>query len=255
MPRALAADSHDFAGDDPRPDSHGARLGSGQRAVCTAGARHYRWTHGVGDRDRISGSSSVSSGSPPRRDETYGAGELRNGMNMMQMKFWLRGLCLGLLAPQILCAQVPAPSPADAAAMHLTLHQAEELALKNNPQISVSKLLALAQGQVVREVRSVELPQVTADLTAVDARDGTRLTAGGLNNPILYERAAGGVSVGQLITDFGRTHNLVASAQLQEKAQQSSQTATANDIILAVDQAFYHALSAQALVKVAQGTL
>lgn len=178
-------------------------------------------------------------------------------MRDMRIGSWF---CLGLALTGCLWAQTPSASPsptslAGVAATQLTLQQAEALAVKNNPRISVSKLLSLAQGEVVRETRSAELPQVTGNLTAADARSGSRITAGGLNNPTVFERAAGGVTVGQLITDFGRTRNLVSSAQFQEKAQSASEMATVNDITLAVDQAFYGALSAQALVKVAQGTV
>jgi outer membrane protein len=137
----------------------------------------------------------------------------------------------------------------------LTVTDAEAIALKNHPQISTARLLALAQGQVTKEMRSAELPTVSGDLTAVDAHDGGRITAGFLNNPVLYTRAGGGVSVSQLITDFGRTRNLVASAGLQEKAQQSTEMATEADIKLAVDEAFYRALAAQAVMNVAKKTV
>jgi outer membrane protein len=138
---------------------------------------------------------------------------------------------------------------------NLTVSDAEAIALKNHPQISVARLLALAQGQVTKEAKSAELPTVTGNLTAVDAHDGGRITAGLLNNPVLYTRAAGGVSVSQLITDFGRTRNLVASAGLREKAQQSAETATEADIRLAVDETFYRALAAQDVVNVAKKTV
>ena len=156
-------------------------------------------------------------------------------------------LGLGLCA----CAQTAAPT----SSIRLTLHDAEQLALKHNPQISVAKLLTLAQHQVTRETRSSELPFATGSLTAVDAHEGTRITAGALNNPSVFDRAGGGVSVGQLITDFGRTHDLVASAGLRERAQQQSELATTADITLAVDRAFYSALAAQAELAVAQQTV
>src|SRR5579864_1431853 len=120
-----------------------------------------------------------------------------------------------------LCAQTPAPPPTPAT--QLTLHDAEQLALKNNPQISIAKLLTFAQHQVVRETRSAELPLATGSLTAVDAHEGTRITAGALNNPSVFERAGAGVTVGQLITDFGRTRNLVGSANLREQAQKQAE--------------------------------
>ncbi len=156
-----------------------------------------------------------------------------------------------------LCGQVPNSSgqPPQPIGNTLTVAQAEQLALQHNPQISSSKLIALAQGQVTREVRSRELPQIVGNLTAVDAHQNSRITAGGLNNPVVYQRAAGGVTVSQLISDFGRTRNLVASAKYNQRSQEMAAKATAADIILAVDSAFYHALNAQALVSVAQQTV
>ena len=137
----------------------------------------------------------------------------------------------------------------------LTLAQAEQIAIRNNPNISVARLLALAQAQVTREVRSAEMPTAIGNLTAVDAHENSRITAGLLNNPSVYDRAAGGLTVSQLITDFGRTHNLVLSAESLAKAQLESAHATELDITLTVDQAFYQALTAQAVLKVAQSTV
>ena len=62
--------------------------------------------------------------------------------------------------------------------MRLTRAQAEQLALKNNPRVSVGRLLALAQHQVYRESRSAELPTFNGAITAVDANEGSRITAG-----------------------------------------------------------------------------
>jgi outer membrane protein len=93
------------------------------------------------------------------------------------------------------------------------------------------------------------------DLTAVDANTGARITAGALNNPIIYERAAGGALVSQLITDFGRTTNLIASANLAAKAENQNAMATKEQILLAVDQGFYNALQSHAVLTVAQQTV
>ncbi|MGD0098609.1 MAG: TolC family protein, partial [Terracidiphilus sp.] len=157
-------------------------------------------------------------------------------------------------------SQVPPPLPAPPqlpppTGPKLTLADAEKIALAHNPNVSVARLLQLAQAQVTREVRAGELPTVVGDLTAVSAHDNTRITAGALNNPTVYDRAAGGVTVSQLITDFGRTHNLIRSAQSNTKAQLEIERATAEDITLAVDQAFYRALTAQAVLRVAQQTV
>jgi outer membrane protein len=130
--------------------------------------------------------------------------------------------------------------------------EAEQMAIKNNPRISVGRLLALAQHQVVRETKAAELPTATASITAVEAEDATRISAGSLTASRLFTHAGAGGGFSQLLFDFGRTRNLVASSKLQEKAQNASALATTEDVILATDQAFYNALQAQSLLKVAQ---
>jgi outer membrane protein len=147
--------------------------------------------------------------------------------------------------------QLPAATPP----VKLTVQDAEALALRNNPQISVFRLLAMASQQVTREVKSNYYPTAYGSLTAVEPKDGSRIAAGNLNNPIIYERFAYGVTLAQMITDFGRTNNLVATAALRSKAADMNALATAAQIRLAVDQAFYNALQANAELKVAEQTV
>jgi outer membrane protein len=146
-------------------------------------------------------------------------------------------------------------TPALRPSVRLTLKQAEVLAIRNNPQVTGARLQALAAQQVVREVRSSYWPTAAANLTAVDSQENSRITAGGLNNPIIFERAAGGAAVSQLITDFGHTQNLVASARFSAKAQDQNALATREQILLAADQAFYGVLQAQAVLRVAEQTV
>lgn len=159
------------------------------------------------------------------------------------------------LATLTLCGALHAQKATAPPAVPLTLVQAEQIALQHNPNVSIARLLQLTQAQVTREVRSAELPTVTTNLTAADAHHNTRITAGVLNNPTVYQRAAGGLQVSQLITDFGRTHHLVSSAKETEQSELENQRATQQDITLAVDQAFYQALTAKAVLKVAQQTV
>jgi outer membrane protein len=139
--------------------------------------------------------------------------------------------------------------------MRLNRVAAEQLAIKNNPRISVGRLLALAQHQTYREARSAELPSFTGLLTAAEANEGSRVSAGPINAPRLLDHAGAGVAFTQLITDFGRTIHLVSSSKLLEKAQTANALATTEDIVLVTDQAFYNALQAQELLKVAQQTV
>jgi outer membrane protein len=164
-----------------------------------------------------------------------------------------------LLSVRVQAQAVPPPPDASTSAvgtaMQLTLQQAEAIALKNNPQITIGRLRALAAQQYVREARSALLPNAYLSLTAVDANPGSRLAAGSLTNSVLYSRAADGVSVSQLVTDFGRTTNLLSSSEYNAKAEDQTAAATRADILLVVDQAFYNSLETKALVTVAEETV
>ncbi|MGA2904060.1 MAG: TolC family protein [Candidatus Korobacteraceae bacterium] len=158
-------------------------------------------------------------------------------------------------APQPITLPTQVQLPTTGALHRLTIQDAEALAIKNNPQISVNRLLYLASHQVTREQQAAYYPTVSANLTGVDANQGSRLAAGIINSPTLLTRAAGGLVLSQLLTDFGRTNNLVATAALRAKAADMNRAATVDDIKLAVDQAFYNALQDSALVKVAEETV
>jgi len=119
-------------------------------------------------------------------------------------------------AAAIVAAAVCVSAPAAAQTIeHLSLHEAEQRAIENHPQIQAARVSAQAADEAVREARSAYFPTVSASLTGAQAESGTRIAAGGLNNPIILDRFAGGVSVGQLITDFGRTGALVQSLDLR----------------------------------------
>ena len=137
----------------------------------------------------------------------------------------------------------------------LTLKQAQEIALRNHPRISQAELEALASKQVVNEVRAGFFPNVTFNATAVDAfESNTRLAAGGLNNPSVFDRNAEGLTATQLLTDFGRTAHLLNSSQLYSRAQDANAEATREQILLQVDVAFFAALKAQSVLVVARQT-
>jgi len=187
------------------------------------------------------------------------------GTRILVTSFWMLASAAGGHAQQVGSTlpsapmpQVSSQAPGRSGAVTptpLSVKDAQALALKNNPQISVARLTALASQQVTREVRSSLWPTARIDLTAVDTNPGNRITAGALNNPVIYQRAAAGATVSQLITDFGRTTNLVASANLAAKAENQNSLATKEQILLAVDQAFYNSLQAQAVLTVAQQTV
>ena len=125
-----------------------------------------------------------------------------------------------VLTAQAGSATTTAMSPAAAGSPTLlTRQEAEKTALANNPRIRISQLIARVQHQVVRERRADTLPNLTGSLTAVGANDGSRISSGSIAASRLLEHAGMGIQLSQLITDFGRTPNLIASAKLQEKAR------------------------------------
>jgi outer membrane protein len=152
--------------------------------------------------------------------------------------------------------QVPTQvSPAAAASQSLTLQQAEQIAVQNHPQVQAATYLAAAAKAQVTEARSEYFPHAYGSVTGVKAENDSRIAACALNNPIIYNRFADGVTVEQLVTDFGRTHELVKSANLHAKAQEENVTTSRADILLQVDAAYFNALKAQAVLRVAEETV
>jgi outer membrane protein len=137
----------------------------------------------------------------------------------------------------------------------LTLQQAEQMAIQNHPQIQASTALASAAEAQVREVRAAYYPNANGSLTGAEAVDSNRIGAGVLNDPRVFDKYANGFSVNQLITDFGRTHQLVKSSSLHARAQQENVVTSRADVLLQVDQSYFGVLRAQALLRVAQQTV
>jgi len=137
----------------------------------------------------------------------------------------------------------------------LALKEAEALALKNHPQVLAAQATVLEFNEHVVEERSAYFPTVDYDLTGSGGNPQGRIGAGYLPASRLFDRLGTGITLSQLITDSGRTPNLVASSRLQAQASQRTYEATRYDILLAVNQAYFGVLRAQALVKVAQQTV
>lgn len=154
-------------------------------------------------------------------------------------------LCFALTT--LLSAQAPEPS--------LTLEQARALALKNHPQVLASQATYLRADQLTREARSAYFPTLNGDITGAQAEVNSRIGAGLLNDPRLFNHFGSGLTLSQLITDLGRTQNLVANSSLQAQASRADYQATRYDVILGVDQAYYEVLLSEQLVNVAEQTV
>jgi len=156
-------------------------------------------------------------------------------------------------------AQQPAPA--------LKLEEAQQLALSNRPYLRARQLTAQAAEQTTVQFEAARYPQIYGNLTAATAyqeettRDGqdvkldSRIAAGQLNNPLVLQRNAAGIALSQLITDFGRTTNLIQSAKFNEQSQRQLVSASRAQVLLEVNDAYYSVLAAQAVLLVAQKTV
>jgi outer membrane protein len=154
-------------------------------------------------------------------------------------------LCIGL-AGGLAVAQSP---------KKLTLSEAEQIALHNHPRIGSADLVAQAAKAAIAESRAPFYPFVAGNFTSVAADHNTTLAAGAVQTSSLYSRVAAGVTISQLVTDFGRTSNLTEAAKMRASAQEQIAGNTRAAILIEVDQAYYQALAADTVLKVAQAVV
>src|SRR5262245_38369313 len=76
----------------------------------------------------------------------------------------------------------------------VTRAEAHKLAIENNPRLTASRFTAEAAAEVPAEVSSSFQPTFTANLTGVGADSGSRIAAGSLNNPVIYNRLGSGLT-------------------------------------------------------------
>jgi outer membrane protein len=140
-------------------------------------------------------------------------------------------------------------------AVRLKLSDATALALRNHPQIQAAQAESSAEGRRITETKAAYYPTVDGEVTGSGANHLARIGAGFLSDSSLFNRFGDGVEINQLISDFGRTSSLVAQSKLLAASSAKAVEATRYDILLRVNQAYYSALRAQALVKVATETV
>lgn len=147
------------------------------------------------------------------------------------------------------------PAGVPASAPRLTLQEAEAAALQNHPQVLAAQNEINYSNQQIVVSRSNYYPFITGDLTGSQGNDLSRIGAGDISASRLFDRVSPGMILHQLITDSGRTPNLVASSRLQAQATAQTAAATRYDVLLQVNRAYFEVLRAQAAVKVAEQTV
>jgi outer membrane protein len=168
------------------------------------------------------------------------------GNKTMLERLARKSILLGVFGAVGLLAQAPP---------RLTLEDAKAMALRNHPQVQAAQNeVAFANQQIIIN-RAPYYPTINGEITGSQGNDLSRIGAGDLSASRLFNRAGQGVVLTQLITDSGRTPNLVASARLNAQATAQTLDATRYDVLLSANRAYFDVLHAQAVVKVAQETV
>jgi outer membrane protein len=175
-----------------------------------------------------------------------GSKEMFHSLRQIRLSRKAFFIAVPLALPLALLAQTP-PT--------LTLQEADAMAIKNHPQIQAAQNEVNFANQQIVINRAPYFPRITGEVTGSQAESRSRIGAGDLTDSRLFNREGQGVAVQQLITDSGRTPNLVASARYQAQAAVQNSQATRYTVLLDVNRAYFDVLRAQATVKVAEQTV
>jgi outer membrane protein len=152
-----------------------------------------------------------------------------------------------------------AASPSNAAIggdESLSLGEAQAIAAANHPDIRVSVYDERAVKEGLAIATSIYRPQVQAEAVSAFAPPGTRIAAlNALNDPTVIGRFSTGISVSQYVTDFGRTADLVRAAELDADSAIARGAVTREEVALAVDNAYFEILRAEAMLAFARNTV
>ena len=157
---------------------------------------------------------------------------------------------------QMTAAQAPGtPAQSAPGVVALNLPDAERIAVQSHPQLQIAEHRANYAAAQVKQVQSLYFPQASGNVTGVVAENDSRISAGALNNPQIFDRFAYGAYVTQYVTDFGRTQALVRSSNQHAKAQAADVDTSRADVLLQVHEAYFGVLRAKVVLTVAQQTV
>jgi outer membrane protein len=161
-------------------------------------------------------------------------------------------------APEATHAPPLSPIPGDLSEKsgpRLTLRDAENEAIKNQPRFEAAQFRTLAAGKIVSAHRAGYFPQAVGNATAVEANDDSAVAAGALTTSSISSRAAVGGSLLQLITDFGHTPNLVRAARFEAQAAGQTQEGVRQAVLLDVQSEYFAAQAADSVRRTAEAVL
>ncbi|NNN05178.1 MAG: TolC family protein [Elusimicrobia bacterium] len=146
----------------------------------------------------------------------------------------------------------PEPAPAKSNVTPWTIEDVERLAIENNPDVQTALANVAAARAVIGEAASVYIPHISAQGQTM--RTTLPEPSVGLT-PYLGQAEPyswGTVSFQQTLFDFGKGLEDILAARGARRAQQEQLSALRNDLVLAVQKAFYDVSLTTKLVGVAQ---
>ncbi|HWV39309.1 MAG TPA: TolC family protein [Vulgatibacter sp.] len=149
---------------------------------------------------------------------------------------------------------VPALSLAQGDAGVLTLDEAVRTALESHPSIRRARADVAGAEAGVGAARAPLFPQVQGQASwQFQDRPSVQLGTSFVRSS--GQSAAAGLSVNQLVTDFGRTTNGLRAAAATEDAQREGELDVRDSVVANVRQAFFTARARKALLAVAEQNL
>src|SRR2546421_612331 len=145
-----------------------------------------------------------------------------------------------------------APLAFAAPPVHVTLQQAIENALRENPSVIAARHAVEEAEARVREARAGYYPQIGFNGIAKMGLSGATNALGlvGLPASPLYRNLADSVNASQTVFDFGRTKHRVAQERKLRDAAEADVGTVEAEVRLNVEQAWYGLLRAQRLREV-----
>src|SRR5713101_2989220 len=136
--------------------------------------------------------------------------------------------------------------------VHLTLQQAIETALRQNPSVIAARHMVEEAEARIREARAGYYPQLGFNGIAKVGLSGATNALGlvGLPASPLYRNLADSLNASQTVFDFGRTKHRVASERKLRDAAEADVATVEAEVSLKVEQAWYGLLRAQRLREV-----
>ena len=140
----------------------------------------------------------------------------------------------------------------------LTLAEARAAAVRTHPRIAAGAARARAAHEIITQARANYFPTLTANFTATGSADqnNTRIGATGtFSTTQVYDHAAIGINVSQLLTDFGRTENQVEATRQKSLVEDTFVRTLRRQVELQVAVAYFTVLQAQSVRDVAKQTV